>query len=128
MISCPGQREDHNHHGSIQSLFKSAEDGCPLCTLICEFFPFLDQDKLLPRYLERHKDSVSLRYHSVRVPDPVQSATRWVFGFSTVDSLRNYDEAVSKFGGGGVININAVQGEKFIVALNFFLVHIVAIR
>jgi hypothetical protein len=52
-----------DHHPSVKSLFKSAETGCPLCALLCDYyFDFQDNEKLSPRNPERHLKSISLKY------------------------------------------------------------------
>jgi len=52
-----------DHHPSVKSLFKSAETGCPLCALLCDYyFDFQDNEKLSPRRPERHLEFISLKY------------------------------------------------------------------
>ena len=40
----------YRHHSSIQQLFASAENGCPLCEVFCRQLPHTDQDKWISGY------------------------------------------------------------------------------
>jgi hypothetical protein len=63
------------HQPNIKALFKSAEAGCHLCTLLFRlYFPtFFQKDSPLPAYLKRHKDAL----HAVAI----------IWKYSTVDDL-----------------------------------------
>lgn len=75
-----------DHHPSVKSLFKSAETGCPLCALLCDYyFDFQDNEKLSPRNPKRHLESISLKY---KAPQRFCSdgGYTWMFTFYVHDN------------------------------------------
>lgn len=76
--------------------------------MLCEYFPFLDRDKLLPRYPERHLDSVSLQYTSAQRRQG--ESYPWLFWFSFFSKLRDCDIEESDL---GIIELRGVEGGHF---------------